>query len=236
LAPEVQRRLFAEPFFTTKPRRRGFGLAVAYGILHAHRGGLRLHAGERGVVARVLLPVAAHPPAPALLHEAVGQAPVPATPGGRAGRGEKVLVVDDERAVLEFVSATLEGAGYRPQVAHNGEEALQACAGQAQDPFRLVVTDVRMPGLGGVELARRLLVRDPATRVLFMTGYTPADPLLADLSSQCDMLPKPFRAEALLQAVRAALDRPVRRGARGGSRGGSPGGTTGALLSAASKR
>jgi signal transduction histidine kinase len=58
LTPEVQRRLFAEPFFTTKPGRRGFGLAVAYGILHAHRGGLRVHAGERGVVTRVLVPVA----------------------------------------------------------------------------------------------------------------------------------------------------------------------------------
>jgi signal transduction histidine kinase len=59
LSPEVQRRLFQEPFFSTKPRRRGFGLAVCYGILQAHRGGLRLYAGaDRGVVARVLLPAA----------------------------------------------------------------------------------------------------------------------------------------------------------------------------------
>src|SRR5207248_4048778 len=94
LSPDAQRRLFAEPFFSTKPRRRGFGLATAYGVLHAHRGGLRLHPGEeRGVVARVVLPAGHAVPAPAVLPSATIE------PSG----GERLLVVDDEAEVLSFV-------------------------------------------------------------------------------------------------------------------------------------
>ncbi len=62
LTPEAQRQLFLEPFFSTKPRKRGFGLAIAYGILTAHRGGLELlPRPESGTIARVVLPVSAAP-------------------------------------------------------------------------------------------------------------------------------------------------------------------------------
>ncbi len=100
LSAEASRRLFAEPFFSAKPRRRGFGLAVAYGIVHAHHGGLRLRPGEAGgTLAEVYLPVVA--PAPAAL-----EAPA---------RGERVLVVDDDANILKLICTTLEQAGYRPQ-------------------------------------------------------------------------------------------------------------------------
>jgi signal transduction histidine kinase/ActR/RegA family two-component response regulator len=196
LSPEAQRRLFTEPFFSTKPRRRGFGLAVAYGILHAHRGGLRLHPGaERGVVARAVVPVA--PP------ETPGQAQAV------AGRGERVLVVDDDPMILQFVSGTLERAGYRVQAVPSGEAGLEAYAAAPPDAFHLVLTDVIMPRLGGVDLARRLLARNANVRVLFMSGQAAPDFGQHDFASQqFELLTKPFRAEGLLRAVRQALDRP----------------------------
>jgi len=199
LSPEVQRRLFAEPFYSTKPRRRGFGLAIAYGILHAHGGGLRLHAGEeRGVVARVVVPVA---PAVASVPEEIVR------PSDRL-RGDRLLVVDDEVEVLQFVRAILERAGYRVEAFDSAESALEAYAAAGADPFRLVVSDVVMPGLTGVDLARRLLRKDPQARVLFMSGHVSGDISQPDLANHAfELLAKPFRTEQLLKAVQNNLER-----------------------------
>jgi signal transduction histidine kinase/ActR/RegA family two-component response regulator len=224
LSPEVQKRLFSEPFFTTKPRRRGCGLAVAYGILQAHHGGFRLYAGEeRGVVARVLLPVfsASRPADAELLGRSASLAPSvlidevvrPAERGrGERSRGERILVVDDEPDVLRFVAASLEQAGFRVDGVTSGEAALNRYFAQPADPYRLVLTDVRMPGMGGVELVRRLLDRDAAVRVLFMSGQVSAEFTQDFAQHAFELLTKPFRADQLVRAVRATLDRPARRG------------------------
>ncbi len=213
LSPEVQRRLFAESFFTSKPRRRGFGLAIAYGILHAHRGGLRLHPGvERGVVARVLVPAARSAPAPALAAETAAppNSADPASAVARKARGEKVLVVDDDPQVLQLVSVTLEQAGYRVHAVSNADDALQTYLAQSIDPFRLVLSDVIMPRVTGVDLARRLVKRDANVRVLFMSGRVSADFMQPDLAQHSfELLTKPFLPEGLLRAVRSALDRPA---------------------------
>src|SRR5262249_54217411 len=93
LSADAARRLFVEPFFTTKQRRQGFGLAVAYGVLHAHRGGLLVRNGDPGgVVASCVLPLAAAPALP----PAAGADP-------EAARGERVLVVDDDPLVLQLI-------------------------------------------------------------------------------------------------------------------------------------
>lgn len=211
LSPEVQRKLFVEPFFTSKPRRRGFGLAVAYGILHAHKGGLRLHPGEeRGVVARVVLPIAPMP-APGL----TSKTQEVICPSERV-RGERILVVDDEPEVLQLVSTSLERAGFRVEAVASGEAALQAYFAQPGDPFRMVLTDVVMPGMGGVELVRRLLRRDPAVRVLFMSGHVSSDFTQQDFANHAfELVAKPFRPEQLVRAIRAGLDRVVRPRAKG---------------------
>jgi CheY-like chemotaxis protein/nitrogen-specific signal transduction histidine kinase len=211
LSPEAQRRLFAEPFYSTKPRHRGFGLAMAYGILHAHKGGLRLHPGEeRGVVARVLVPIAPvsaiHPPGEEVVR-----------PSDHV-RGERILVVDDEPEVLHCVVSSLERAGFRTEAASSAEAALQAYFAQPSDPFRLVLTDVVMPGMGGVELVRRLLRRDPGVRVLFMSGHVSTDFTQPDFAGHAfELLAKPFRPEQLVKSIRAALDRPARSRGRGES-------------------
>jgi two-component system cell cycle response regulator CpdR len=123
-----------------------------------------------------------------------------------------VLVVDDDPMILQFVCGALAQAGYRVQSAANGEEALSAYAAAAADPFRLVLSDVLMPEVNGVDLARRLLGRDPGVRVLFMTGYAAGEFAQQELAGwPFDLLSKPFRTEGLLRAVRTAIERPAGR-------------------------
>src|SRR5262249_55876318 len=135
---------------------------IAYGVLQAHRGGLRLHPGcERGVVARVVVPVAA---APAGAEQALEPSP------GRAN-GERVLVVDHEPAQLRWVVQALEQAGYRAQGAGSTREAYEAYTAQQPALFQVVLCDTDMPGLNGVDLARRLHKRDPGVRVVFLGAH-----------------------------------------------------------------
>lgn len=195
LASEVERRLFAEPFYSSKPRRRGFGLSLAHGVMTAHRGGIRLSRGEsRGAVVQLVLPVATVIPTPA-----IATSPAP--------RGDRVLVVDDDPLILQFVCTTLERAGYRVQPAANAEEAFRSYTTAAPDPFRLVLSDVIMPQTSGVDLARRLVARDANVRMLFMSGQVSSDFVASDVANfNFDLLPKPFRPDGLLKAVRHALE------------------------------
>ena len=202
LSSEARQKVFAEPFFTTRPRRRGLGLMTAYGILFAHRGGLRLEAAPGGgTLARFAVPVA----------ESATAAPPVAPSALEKSCGERVLVVDDDPLILHFVGTTLERAGYRVHAVASAEEALASYAAARPEPFRLVLADVAMPRVGGVELARRLFGQDGEVRVLFMSGQAAVDFPSGEFSGQAvDLLAKPFRPEGLLRAVRAALDRPRR--------------------------
>jgi CheY-like chemotaxis protein len=200
LGADVRRRLFAEPFFTTKPRHRGMGLAVIYGILHCRGGGLRFNAGaDSGTTLRLYLPLA------------VTTAPsVGPDSDHQPGRGERVLVVDDDPIVLQLVCVTLQSAGYETHAVSSAAEALCCYAAADPEPFGLVLTDVLMPHMSGVELARRLLDQDPDVNVLFMSGQMSADVAEAEPAGRhFGVLPKPFRPEGLLRCVRAALDRTV---------------------------
>jgi CheY-like chemotaxis protein len=199
LSDETRRRLFVEMFFTTKARHRGLGLAVVYGILYAHHGGLLLKSEPgKGTCVRVFLPVA--------------NLSAPAPEGGQRSEasvpGEKVLVVDDDPAILQFCASTLHAAGYRVQTASSGREALDSFAA-AQEPFRLVLADVVMPRMSGMDLARRLRGNFANVNVLFMSGQAPGETVQAPgAHAPIELLPKPFRPERLLSAVRQALDRP----------------------------
>ena len=195
---EARQRIFAQPFFSTKPRHRGLGLASVYGILHAHRGGIRLeHSSGPGTVAHVYVPpVNAEAATPVARHSTQG-----------VTRGEKVLVVDDDPLTVQLISTTLERAGYRAQAATTGTEALAAVS-QGTEPFRLVLVDVVMPGMTGFDLAERLLDRDPRLKVLFMSGCIPASFVPGNFRGwDFELLAKPFRPEVLLQTVRSVLER-----------------------------
>src|SRR5262249_32470144 len=119
LNAETAQRLFTEPFFSTKTRKRGFGLTLAFGILTGPHGGLDLqNSPQGGAIARLLLPVAA---------------------GAAALKQPRVLVVDDDPLILQFVCTTLERAGFEVQKASCAADAFKCFTTATPD---LVVSDV----------------------------------------------------------------------------------------------
>ncbi len=183
-----------EPFFTTKPEGEGtgLGLSISQGIVREHGGRIMLATEEgRGSTFTVQLPLATQPLVPA---EDV-------RPGAPARR-LKVLVVDDEPHILHYMRATLEAWGHIPVVASDGEEAL-ALVGN--DDFDLLISDLRMPRLGGREFYEELARRRPqqAARLVFSTGDTVRGDTLAFLESlDRPYLHKPFS----LAELRRLLD------------------------------
>jgi len=123
---------------------------------------------------------------------------------GESDRKRTVLVVDDEAGIREFVDRALRQAGYQTAVASDGPEALDVA--ERLGSFDLLVTDLRMPQMMGDELARRMRLRDPAIKVLYLTGFS--DQLFkerATLWQDEAFLDKPQGVDALLEAVSLLL-------------------------------
>jgi two-component system cell cycle sensor histidine kinase/response regulator CckA len=125
--------------------------------------------------------------------------------GGPKPEVTVVLVVDDDPAVLEVAARVLERAGYRVLQAGEGSEALRV-ARDHQGGIDLVLTDVVMPGMNGLELGERLARERPETRFLYMSAYTEDEALRYGVEvARTNFLGKPFSLEELAQAVRQAL-------------------------------
>jgi DNA-binding NtrC family response regulator len=106
---------------------------------------------------------------------------------------------------LGFMCTTLEQAGYQVHPASDGMAALDSF-NTAKEPFRLLLSDVRMPRMTGFELAQQLLDRNPSLTILFTSGHVPMECVPEPLAGRhYNFLPKPFRSECLLTAVRSAL-------------------------------
>jgi two-component system cell cycle sensor histidine kinase/response regulator CckA len=200
IAPEAVPHIF-EPFFTTKPvgLGTGLGLATSYGIIEQSGGHITFttRVGE-GTTFLVHLP---------RTEEGGGTDREQAAPA--RGGSETVLVVEDEGMVRAVAAASLRAKGYDVLEASNGSEALALAAGHP-GPIHLLVTDVVMPQLGGVELAARLTARRPETRVLYVSGYTDEPRVLRAARGLADhFLPKPYVGEALARQVREILDAPA---------------------------
>lgn len=118
---------------------------------------------------------------------------------------ETVLVVDDEAYVLDLVKQILSACGYKVLSAEGPAEALEVLAKYA-DEVKLLVTDITMPGLDGVELAKKLLPICPDLKVLFISGFSDGPPERTDLGRNSAFLAKPFSTGTLVQKVRALLD------------------------------
>jgi PAS domain S-box-containing protein len=199
MAPDVAEHAF-EPFFTTKASGEGtgLGLATVYGIVTQAGGEVSIASSPGfGTTVTVLLPAAGDSPS---------SAPVLSDSVPVGGRGETLLVVEDEAALRDVAGRILSGAGYRVLAAECGPEAL-ALAARHEGVIDLLVSDVVMPGMLGKDLAERLCVVRPETRVLYMSGY--AQPVLhthGTLDPGVALLEKPFTANDLLTAVRRRLD------------------------------
>jgi signal transduction histidine kinase/CheY-like chemotaxis protein len=201
MPPEVLQRMF-EPFFTTKKpgEGTGLGLSVAHGIVLSLGGAIDVaSAPGQGTAVSVWLPVSgecAPPQAPA-------ESALP------AGRGEVVMVVDDEPALVELAEETLAGLGYEPVGFDSAERALQAFTA---DPgrFDAVLTDEMLPGLQGSELARALWARRPGLPVLLMSGKVDAALLQRAREAGIDpVLRKPLHLQELANRLAQALHNPA---------------------------
>jgi len=164
---DVRGRIF-DPFFTTKDAGKGsgMGLAVVHGIVHEHGGHIILEAPQDGgTTFRILLPSGAEDLRPDEPTAADGAARR-AGPSPLHGR---ILVVDDEKSVAEFMSELLRTWGLEVDVAHGAEEALSMLE---SDPgaFDLVITDQSMPRMTGIQLADRIAHLSPAPPVVLYTG------------------------------------------------------------------
>jgi PAS domain S-box-containing protein len=197
--PELADRIF-EPYFTTKALGAGLGLAMVQGFVHQSGGSLRVApAPGGGALFELRLPVAAaaatDAPGPADARAAT--APAPAEAGSR-----HLLLVDDNPLIREQASDLLERAGYRVDVAADGEQALVMLAELAPD---LLLTDLDMPGRDGLALAREARALRPALRVLIMTGHAPAGDAGASAEAGIVVLAKPFGRGTLLATIERLL-------------------------------
>ena len=198
--PETRARIF-EPFFTTKDAGRGtgLGLSTVYGIVKQSDGEIRVRSSlGHGTTVEIYLPRVEGPEEPAA-------ASSPGTDAQQRGF-ETILVVEDEELVRRMIRRVLERYGYRIFEARDGAEAM-AIAQRHQGDLDLVLTDVVMPQMGGIELAVRLREERPEIRVLFMSGYAHrAGWTEADLPGGAAFLEKPFGPDEVTRRVREAID------------------------------
>jgi two-component system, cell cycle sensor histidine kinase and response regulator CckA len=189
-----------EPFFTTKElgKGTGLGLATVYGIVKQSNGyiGVDSALGE-GTSFHIYLPV----------HLGLAPAEEEKFDSLEQMRGsEHVLLAEDAAPLRKLEQSYLESAGFHVQSAGSGEEALEIASRYGRT-FDLLLTDVVMPGMNGRDLAEQLLSRQPAMKVLYISGYT--DSFIAGhgvLEPGTHLLHKPFTEEVLIQKVREVLD------------------------------
>jgi len=199
IAPADLPHIF-EPFYTTKElgKGTGLGLATVYGIVKQHQGFVTVDSQwGRGSTFEVYLPVAFERRSEELV------APIAPV----QGRGELILLVEDEDGVRRVMQTILEQHGYRLLVAANGDEAL-CCWSRRAEEVALLVTDVVMPrGLDGCELAAMLQAQRAELKVILCSGYSAANVTEAMRGiKRSAFLQKPYRPDQLLELVRRKLD------------------------------
>jgi PAS domain S-box-containing protein len=191
-----------EPFFSTKPKGRGtgLGLATVYGVVTGAGGSIEIYSEVGlGTTVSVLLPATDEDAAPAA---------DPAVLGDDAhGRGETILLVEDEDSLRKLTNRILTHAGYVVCAAASGADAVRV-AGDPAQLIDLLLTDVVMPEMLGNEVAARVGAARPGLPALFMSGYAQA---ILDAHGvpepRYDIMEKPFTKAALLSRVRQAISR-----------------------------
>lgn len=199
MSEEVRRQIF-DPFFTTKEKEKGtgLGLSTVFGIIKQSQGGLEvLSAPGKGTEfvfyikedSGAVQSHAANPHSEAML----------------AGRGETILVVEDDIAVREMIISTLERLGFRVLSETDGEAGL-ACVREKCDEIQLVISDVVMPRLSGLDFAERTWENNPELKFIFISGYMDENSRLEQaVHKGHGFLPKPFRSNALVEQIHQLL-------------------------------
>ncbi len=198
IAPEQIGRIF-EPFFTTKAvgKGTGLGLSQVFGFAKQSGGDVDVETGlGRGTTFTLYLPEVEVAPDHARADGAEAE------PGSPMGMGQSVLVVEDNVEVGRFATQILEDLGYRTTWAVNAEDALERLGADGAG-FDAVFSDVVMPGMGGIALAKELRRRFPGLPVLLTSGYSHV--LAQDGAEGFELLHKPYSAEQLARILRRLM-------------------------------
>jgi two-component system cell cycle sensor histidine kinase/response regulator CckA len=198
IEPDLLTRIF-EPFFTTKgpDKGTGLGLSTVANIIKRHHGFIEVQSKPgQGTEFKLFLPASA---------SAQPEDTQPAVKVLPAGRGELILVVDDEQSVLELVKTTLQNYGYRVLTATNGLEAI-ACFESHKHEIRLLLTDTDMPFLDGVGAISAIKRIEPTIPIIIASGSKQNTEHLRRIEpTQHIRLNKPYGMEQLLDGVARAL-------------------------------
>ena len=200
IEPEVMQKIW-EPFFTLKPNGKGtgLGLSTVQSIVKNHGGWVRADSEVgKGTSFRVFLPATAAAE-PVAAPDAASALPM--------GHGEKILIIDDERAFQEITRAIFTKFGYRVLTANDGTEAVALFA-QHKNDIDLVLTDMVMPFLDGPSTINALRRLDPNVRILAASGMSEHEGQAEQLTGT-ELLLKPFTTERLLTIVDRVLKSPV---------------------------
>ncbi len=208
MSADQQEHIF-EPFYTTKEHGKGtgLGLAMVFGFVQRSNGSIKVYSESGiGTTFRLYLP---------RYHPSTGEKPLPVENIQQiekpAQGTETILVVDDEPALLELVQETLQDLGYRVLSASNGKQALQILS--EKPAINLLFSDVIMPGINGLELAKQAHQQYPDLKILLTSGYT-EKAIANNNQSQftANMLTKPYSKDDLAQRLRQVLDKPIKNG------------------------
>ena len=188
-----------DPYFTTKEKGSGLGLATCYSIIKRHGGHITVHStrGE-GSLFTFLIPASLREPSAAEPFEHVSA----------KGKG-KILVMDDEKSFRMVVGEILQAIGYEYELAKDGAEAidLYQAAMLSGRPFDAAIMDLTVPGgMGGKEAVKRLVEIDPKVKAIVASGYS-NDPVMADFKAHgfVGVIEKPFDLRTLSRTLQAVL-------------------------------
>jgi CheY-like chemotaxis protein len=193
-----------DPFFTTKNlgEGTGLGLSIAHTLIENHGGTISAKSEPGNTVFTIELPMARSPKLPSEVSQTQPLLPPPARKLKRLGR---VLVVDDETAIVDAICEFLDLQNVTTDKANDGEEALKLLNVNHYDA---IISDIRMPGIDGPQLYEKAVAMDPSysTRFLFMSGDLVRDSTQGFVSSlSCPCLAKPFALQVLYQNLEPHL-------------------------------
>ena len=198
MSRDIQERIF-EPFFTTKEKNEGtgLGLSMVYGIVKQNNGAIYVYSEpEEGTTFKIYWPVT---------EEEKGGEVSEAIDKGLRG-SERILLVEDEKNVLEFATELLSGLGYEVYTARNGRMALGLLRERGLK-VDLVLTDLIMPEMNGMELIRKIRTFYPGVKVIYTSGYTDNHITQGELLKEgVNFIQKPYSVGRLTEMVRKVLD------------------------------
>jgi len=202
ITKEILNHIF-EPFFTTKKVNEGtgLGLSTVFGIINQNNGFIDVESEvDRGTTFSIYLPESTDDNSS--INDSLTIKEDYQLPEGT----EKILLIEDEDNIRDFVSSILEDQGYTVISGHNGEAGLEIAESINYD-FDLLIADVRMPKISGPEMAKQLLIHNPKLKILFVSGHDNDELADAELSEfTYHFLQKPFTIASLTQKVRKLID------------------------------